>query len=94
MDRPSFKAIIERGRDPLRQSDKTVFPGGPLMTLTEGTYYLVAVLEPEFQVAVMKHLEWGTDSRLTYWEPAIPSDLRPGAARIVPLVDLGEEWER
>jgi hypothetical protein len=95
MKKPSFKAIIEKGRDdPLRQEDRTVFPGSPIMTLTEGNYYLVAILEPEFQVAVMKHLHWAGGPARTWWEPAIPEHLQVGPALIVPLVDLGEEWER
>lgn len=73
----------------------TVFPGGPLMTLTENNYYLVAVLEPVYQLAVMKHLDWAGAPHRTYWEPVIPFDGLPiGDARIIPLVDLGSERTR
>lgn len=76
-----------------RQARKTVFPGGPLMTLTEGNYYLVAVLEPEHQMAVMRHQHWVGSTDRTYWEPYMPRGMTPGNALVIPLVDLGSEVE-
>jgi hypothetical protein len=85
-----FRALIG-GRDhtdPLRQ--KATFPGGPLMVLTEGNYYLCAVLDPIFQVAVMRYRKTLT-SGTKEWTAHLPIDLMPGPATVIPLTDLGKE---
>lgn len=67
------------------------FPGGPLTELVTGNYYVVAVLEPVFQVAIMRLSGRYRSDRVTEWECYLPPTLSVGPAKIIPLVELGDE---